>query len=167
MSVECIPPYNPLLYSKTGKCSSIPIFSYLHPLIPHFYIAKLGNAVLVYLFFFLFNIPPLYPAFIAKLGNAVVYLVFLIFAQNIECGYSLEPPQRGGSNEYPQSMLWIKNKKIRYTPVNPSFTIQKGVFMPGTSFPDVMPIPILTYMAFSWFCLGRFTTKKSNTSPRF
>ena len=30
---------------------------------------------------------------------------FLIFAQNIDCGYTLEPPQRGGSNEYPQSMV--------------------------------------------------------------
>ena len=28
-----------------------------------------------------------------------------IFAQNIECGYSLEPPQWGGSNEYPYSMF--------------------------------------------------------------
>ena len=30
---------------------------------------------------------------------------FLIFAQNIDYGYKLEPPQRGGSNEYPQSMF--------------------------------------------------------------
>ena len=30
---------------------------------------------------------------------------------------------RGGSNEYPQCMFWIKNKKIRYTPANPSFSI--------------------------------------------
>ena len=51
--------------------------------------------------------------------------IFLIFAQNIDCGYSLEPPRRGGSNEYPQSMFWSKNKKNRYTPANPSFTIQK------------------------------------------
>ena len=28
-----------------------------------------------------------------------------IFAQNIDCGYILEPPQLGGSNEYPQSMF--------------------------------------------------------------
>ena len=48
---------------------------------------------------------------------------FLIFAQNIDFGYMLEPPQRGGSNEYPQSMFHSKNKKIMYTPVNPSFTI--------------------------------------------
>ena len=27
---------------------------------------------------------------------------FHIFAQNIDCGYPLEPPRRGGSNEYPQ-----------------------------------------------------------------
>ena len=31
--------------------------------------------------------------------------IFLISAQNIDCGYSLEPPRRGGSNEYPQSMF--------------------------------------------------------------
>ena len=25
--------------------------------------------------------------------------IFLIFAQNIDCGYTLEPPRRGSSNE--------------------------------------------------------------------
>ena len=30
---------------------------------------------------------------------------FLIFAQNIDRGYTLEPPQWGGSNEYPLSMF--------------------------------------------------------------
>ena len=48
---------------------------------------------------------------------------FLIFAQNIDCGYMLEPPRRGGSNEYPQSMFWSKNKKNRNTPAYPSFTV--------------------------------------------
>ena len=28
-----------------------------------------------------------------------------VSAQNIDCGYSLKPPHRGGSNEYPQSMF--------------------------------------------------------------
>ena len=28
------------------------------------------------------------------------------------CGYSLEPPRRGGSNEYPQSMFWVEIWKI-------------------------------------------------------
>ena len=41
--------------------------------------------------------------------------IFLIFAQNIDCGYTLEPPRLGGSNEDPQSMFWIENKKNRYT----------------------------------------------------
>ena len=51
--------------------------------------------------------------------------IFLIFAQNIDCGYTLEPPRRGrgGSNEYPQSMFWSQNKKNRYTPAYPSFAI--------------------------------------------
>ena len=26
--------------------------------------------------------------------------IFYVSAQNIDCGYSLEPPRRGGSNEY-------------------------------------------------------------------
>ena len=40
--------------------------------------------------------------------------IFLIFAQNIDCGYTLEPPR---------SMFWSKNKKNRYTPAYPSFAI--------------------------------------------
>ena len=49
--------------------------------------------------------------------------IFHISAQNIDCGYSLEPPRRGGSNEYPQSMFVSKIRKIMYIPVNPSSTI--------------------------------------------
>ena len=62
MSVKCVPPQTPLLYSKTGVCRGIPIF--------------------------------------------------LIFAPNIDCGYSLEPPQRDGYNVYPQSMFGAKIRKI-------------------------------------------------------
>ena len=51
-----------------------------YPLIPHFLIVKLGFAG-VYLFF------------------------FLLLLQNIDYGYSLEPPRRGGSNVNPQSMF--------------------------------------------------------------
>ena len=50
--------------------------------------------------------------------------IFHISVQNIDCGYLLEPPQRGGSNEYQQSMFFFsKIRKIMYTPVNPNFTI--------------------------------------------
>ena len=33
------------------------------------------------------------------------YDIFHISAENIDCGHSLEPPRRGGSNEYPQYMF--------------------------------------------------------------
>ena len=48
----------------------------------------------------LYNLTPL------KLGFTWVYIIFRILLKNIECGYSFEPPQRGGSNEYQQSMFW-------------------------------------------------------------
>ena len=49
----------------------------------------------------LYNLDPLKPHFyVVKLGFTGVYVIFLISAQNIDCGYSLEPPRRGGSNEY-------------------------------------------------------------------
>ena len=50
---------------------------------------------------------------------------FKMFAQNIYCGYTLKLPRRGGSNEYQQSLFWNKKKekKNRYTPVNPSFAL--------------------------------------------
>ena len=47
--------------------------------------------------------------------------IFLISAQNIDCWYSLEPPQRGGSNEYPQSMYLSRNKKNNVYPCKPQF----------------------------------------------
>ena len=50
-------------------------------------------------------------------------IIFLTFAQKIDCGYTLEPPRRSGSNEDPQPMFWSKNKKNRYTHVYPSFPV--------------------------------------------
>ena len=50
-------------------------------------------------------------------------LIFFTTAQNIDCGYSLEPPYRGGSNEYPQFMFWAEIRTIMFTAVNPSFII--------------------------------------------
>ena len=46
---------------------------------------------------------------------------FHISPQNIDCGYSLEPPQRGGFNEYPQPMFLSKNKKTNVYPYKPQF----------------------------------------------
>ena len=49
--------------------------------------------------------------------------IFHISAQNIDCGYSLEPPppQRGSSNEYPQYMFSSRNKKNNVYPCKPQF----------------------------------------------
>ena len=45
--------------------------------------------------------------------------IFLIFAHNID---------RGGSNEYPQSMFWSKNKKKKLYPCIPQFCYIKVGF---------------------------------------
>ena len=56
---------------------------------------------------------PLKPHFyIVKLGFTGVYIIFLISAQIIDCVYSLEPPHRCGSNEYPQSIFCAEIWKI-------------------------------------------------------
>ena len=56
---------------------------------------------------------PLKPHYyIVKLGFAGVYLFFLFLLQNIDCGSSLEPPRRGSSNMFLQSMFWAKIRKI-------------------------------------------------------
>ena len=61
----------------------------------------------------LYNFDPLKPhLYKVKLGFIGVYIIFLTFAQNKDCGYSLEPPRRGGSNEYPQSVFWAEIWKI-------------------------------------------------------
>ena len=46
---------------------------------------------------------------------------FHISAQNIDCGYPLEPLCRGGSNEYPQSMFLSRNNKNNVYPCKPQF----------------------------------------------
>ena len=72
----------------------------------HCYHIKSVRLVLSITKTYLYNFDPLKPNFyIVKLGFTGVYIIFLIFAENIDCGYSLEPPRRGGSNEYPQSMF--------------------------------------------------------------
>ena len=55
---------------------------------------------------------------ILKIKN---YDIFHISVQNIDCTYSLEPPRRGGSNEYPQSMFLSRNKKNNVYPCEPQF----------------------------------------------
>ena len=55
--------------------------------------------------------------------------IFHICAQNIDCGYSLEPPPR--SNEYQQSMFLSRNKKNNVYPCKPQFYYIKVGFKEG------------------------------------
>ena len=50
--------------------------------------------------------------------------IFHISAQKYRLWHSLEPPRRGDSN-VPTICVLSKIRKIMYTPVNSSFTIQK------------------------------------------
>ena len=54
--------------------------------------------------------------------------IFHVSAQNIDCGYPLEPHRRGGSNEYPQSMFLSKNNKNNVYPLKPQFYYTKVWF---------------------------------------
>ena len=63
---------------------------------------------------YLYNFDPLKPHFyIVKLGFTGVYIIFVISAQNIDCGHSLEPPRRGGSNEYHKLCFEQKYEKYQ------------------------------------------------------
>ena len=55
-------------------------------------------------------------------------------SQNIDCRYSLEPPRRGDSNEYPQSMLFKKDKKNNVYPCKPQLYYIKVGFEGGQNY---------------------------------
>ena len=86
--------------SRIGRCSEIARF----PLRKHAY-----SNILKFL-------PPKNEKFQMKISDN-----FHISAQNIDCEYSLEPPRRGGSNEYPQSMVLSRGKKNNVYPCKPQF----------------------------------------------
>ena len=67
--------------------------------------------------------------------------IFQISARNIDCGYLFEPPRRGGSKEYPQSMFMSRNKKNNVYLCKPKFYYLKG----GQNYIGM----------FSWCCLGK------------
>ena len=56
-----------------------------------------------------------------KISDKKKMIFFIFLLKNIDCGYSLEPPRRGGSNKYPQSMFLSKNKKNNIYPCKPQF----------------------------------------------
>ena len=123
---------------------------------------------------YLYNLDPLKPHFyIVKLGFTGVYIIFLISAQNIDCGYSLEPPRRGGSNEYPQSMFCAEVWKIsefflsenfQFLEIKFSIYLNRHVFVMKSlimiSRKKVIFIPIFCYgyAVYLFFFLTIYTT---------
>ena len=91
---------------------------------------------------YLYNFDPLKTHFyIVKLGFTGVYIIFLISAQNIDCGYSLEPPRRGGSNEYHNLCIVQKYEKylsflsenFQFLEIKFSIYLNRRVFVMWTS----------------------------------
>ena len=87
---------------------------------------------------YLYKFDPLKPHFyIVKLGFTGYTVFFLFLLKNIDCGYSIEPPRRGGSNEYPQFMFWAEIWKIseflsenyQFLVVKFSIYLNRGVFV--------------------------------------
>ena len=77
----------------------------------------------------LYNFDPLKPHFyIVKLWFTGVHISFHISAQNIDCGYSLEPPRRGGSNE--SHNLCFEQKYEKYQ----NFYLKIFIFFGGKIF---------------------------------
>ena len=77
---------------------------------------------------------------VVKNENGKCFYIFLIFAQNIDCGYTLEPPRRGNCNKYPKSMYWRENKKFKvdislHTPV---LLLYKSGVQGGIHFTDML-----------------------------
>ena len=93
-----------------------------------------------------------------------MYTLFSLFLlKNIDCGYSLEPPLRGGTNEYPQSMLWVEIWKIseflsenfQFLVVTISIYLNRRVF-----------IMILLYMSLC-ICYPRISERRVVTCTTF
>ena len=62
-------------------------------------------------YFYLFSCSFLYAYYSSQYEGISGEVVFLFLHKNICCGYSLEVPHRGTSNEYPQRMFLWRNKK--------------------------------------------------------
>ena len=87
---------------------------------------------------------------------------FLYFCSKHRLWYSLEPPRRGGSNEYPRSMFLSRNKKNNIYPCKPLFYYMKVGFKGGGQ----------TYRHVFTMCSYRWSTRRCGPSfirsaPRF
>ena len=76
-----------------------------------------------------------------KIENFLGKKIFLL--KPVLFGYMLEPPRRGGSNEYPQCMCWIKNKKKIGIPLHTIVLLYKSGVQEGIHLTDI----------FSWWII--------------
>ena len=70
--------------------------------------------------------------------------IFHISAQNIDCGCLLEPPRRGGSNEFLQSMFLSRNKENNVYPCKPQIYYIKVGFKGSKLYRHVFVMTINT-----------------------
>ena len=100
---------------------------------------------------------PVKPHFyIVKLEFTADTLFFLFLLKNIDCGYSLEPPRRGGSNEWISTIYVLsRNMKIsEFLSENFQFLVVKfSVYLNRFIFIKVLSL-FDPYLSFFW-CLGR------------
>ena len=75
-------------------------------------------------------------------------IFFLFLHENICCGYSLEAPHRGASNEYPQHIFLWRNKKkfTRYPPLSRPMNYYWPLSYMSSSLAEVSPQPTI-YMS--------------------
>ena len=93
--------------------------------------------------------------------------IFRILAQNIDCGYSLEPPRRGGSQTSTHNLFWSKNKKNMYTPAYPNFSILKWGLRGYTLHGHVFLMPRNVNLLFICNFQATFHTHDSVTLQHF
>ena len=67
---------------------------------------------------------------IKKKSDKKLYF-FRVSARNIDCGYSLEPPRRGGSYDFPTIYVLSRNKKNNVYPCKAQFYYIKVGFKWG------------------------------------
>ena len=110
---------------------------------------------------YLYNFDPLKTHFyIVKLGFTGVYIVFFLFLlKNIGCRYSLEPPRRGCSHEYPQSMFRaeIWKYQIFYQKIFSFLVVKFSIYLNRHVF--VMRLSLFIFRHSNWGRLSNFNIK--------
>ena len=77
----------------------------------------------------LYNFDLLKPHFyIVKLGFTGVYIIFLISAQNIDCGYSLKPPRDVFEQKY-EKLSEFLSENFQFLEVKFSIYLNRHVFI--------------------------------------